>query len=135
MAERVSAFSIHWIRFERPRFDWGREEGDLRPATVPSMVETWPAVRYSPEFTVFGVPATIDDGTSAKRKRRSLRTHQDSFWQRKSGTGGARLPPVDDEPLFTTVRHHEPSEPKFDEEKDRDDLGITTRSLSTNLQR
>jgi hypothetical protein len=89
----------------------------------------------SPEFTVFDVPGTSDDGTSTKRKRRSSRTHQDGSRQRKSNKGGARLPQADGELLFTTVQHHKPTELKFEEKRDLGDFEITTRSLSTNLQR
>jgi hypothetical protein len=57
---------------------------------VSGAVETWPAARFSPELPVFGAPATNQDGTSTKRKMGLLRTHQGSFWHRKSNKGGAR---------------------------------------------
>jgi hypothetical protein len=43
----------------------------------------------SPEFTIFDVPGTIDDGTSMKRKSEAWRTHRRSQNERiRTGVDG-----------------------------------------------
>jgi hypothetical protein len=72
----------------------------------------------SPEFTIFDVPGTIDDGTSTKRKRKSSRTHQDGSRQRKSDKDGARLPKAAVDLLYTTVRQSKPTEANIEGKED-----------------
>jgi hypothetical protein len=72
----------------------------------------------SAEFVARAIPDTSGHGTSAKRKRRSLRTHQDCSRQRKSDRDGVRLSKADGELLYMTVRQSEPTEAKIEGKED-----------------